>query len=245
MGDIAASYLFLLNVNEYGAPRPLLDVDWTLNYEVHFYALFGPLQFVHSQSRQLMILGAAFTAIWMLAQLFPTLPFAITHYGNALVFEFLIGGVMALRYQQAQRLEQPKRPLLGAVHVVASLILVIAAGRQSAGVVNDEPDLRVVVFGVPSMLVLAGALLLERSGWTVKSRTLLLLRAASYAIYLVHPLVLQASVPLLRRQRRRSEFAAQDRPRLFRFHNLCRRGRAGPSRARTPYDGLAALLAAP
>jgi peptidoglycan/LPS O-acetylase OafA/YrhL len=194
-GDMVASYLFLPNIDEYGAPRPVLDVGWTLNYEMYFYALFGLLLFVRSQARQLMILAAAFAAIWLTAQLVPALPFAITHYGNALVFEFLIGGVMALWYQQGQRSEQRNRPLLGAALVVTSLALLIAAGWQFANAVNDEPELRVVVFGGPSVLMLAGALLLERSGWRVKSRTLLLLGAASYAIYLVHPLVLQASVP--------------------------------------------------
>jgi peptidoglycan/LPS O-acetylase OafA/YrhL len=193
--DVVRSFFFIPYIATYGEPRPILDVGWTLNYEIYFYALFGLAFFVRSQVKALALLGALFVAIWIFVKLNPQLPFAIAHYGSALVFEFLIGGVIALWHQRWLSGDPLKRPGLGVALVLAGLVAVFIAGWRFAAIVNENPELRVAVFGGPAVLVLVGALLLEQAGYTVKSRLVLLLGAASYAIYLAHPLVLQVAVP--------------------------------------------------
>ncbi len=195
LGDIVKSYLFIPYLASYGEGRPILDVGWTLNYEVYFYALFGLTFFVRSQAKALLLLGALFVAIWLFVKLNPQLPFVIAHYGSALVFEFLIGGAIALWHHRWISGKPVQRPALGAALVLAGLVAVFAAGWKFAAIVNQNPELRVAVFGGPAILVLVGALLLEQAGYTMKSRFVLLLGAASYAIYLAHPMVLQMAVP--------------------------------------------------
>lgn len=194
--DIIKSYLFIPYIATYGEGRPLLDVGWTLNFEIYFYALFGLTFFVRSQVKALAMLGALFVAIWLFVKLSPGLPWVVAHYGSALVFEFLIGGVVALWYMKRADGQPVRRPVLGMTLIGAGLVAVLVGGWQFAEIVNYHPELRVAVFGGPSVLVLAGALLLEQAGYAVKSRFVLLLGAASYAIYLVHPFVLQPAVPL-------------------------------------------------
>lgn len=195
LGDIVKSYLFIPYLASYGEGRPVLDVGWTLNYEVYFYALFGLTFFVRSQAKALLMLAALFVAIWLFVKLNPQLPFVIAHYGSALVFEFLIGGAIALWHHGWVSGKPVRRPALGAALVLIGLVAVFFGGWQFATIVNQNPELRVAVFGGPAILVLVGALLLEQAGYTVRARFVMLLGAASYAIYLAHPMVLQVAVP--------------------------------------------------
>ncbi|MDP3738063.1 MAG: acyltransferase [Hyphomonadaceae bacterium] len=194
--DVVTSYLFIPDLDANGEARPILDVGWTLNYEMYFYLLFGLTLFIRPQARALLLLTAAFAAVWLFVKLTPGLPFVVSHYGSALTFEFLIGGAIALWYQRPAGETAVKRPLLGAALVAAGLVAVLLAGWKFAVIVNDNPELRVAAFGGPAILVLVGALLLERAGVRAKSGLLLLLGAASYSIYLVHPIVLPSVMSL-------------------------------------------------
>jgi peptidoglycan/LPS O-acetylase OafA/YrhL len=81
--------------------------------------------------------------------------------------------------------------------VVAGLVLLYADERlvlDQQGPVADQ--LRVAVLGLPAALVLGGLLLLERAGIVVRGRFPIALGAASYALYLLHPLVLSFAIPL-------------------------------------------------
>jgi len=57
--------------------------------------------------------------------------------------------------------------------------------------INADGALRLAVFGGPAAPVVAGALVRERTGAVCRHPRLILLGAASYAIYLIHPLGLQ------------------------------------------------------
>ena len=59
-------------------------------------------------------------------------------------------------------------------------------------------NIRFVYFGVPASLIVAGCLLLEKSGRRFTNSFALLLGAASYSLYLFHPIFLQASVKAVR-----------------------------------------------
>jgi exopolysaccharide production protein ExoZ len=49
---------------------------------------------------------------------------------------------------------------------------------------------RVLCWGLPSGAIILGLLVAEQQGFAIRSKAVLLLGAASYAIYLVHPIVL-------------------------------------------------------
>ena len=73
---------------------------------------------------------------------------------------------------------------LGVALLPAMLLLTIYNPDDYQGIV------RVLCWGLPSGAILLGLIIAERRGLAVRSRTVLLLGAASYAIYLLHPIVL-------------------------------------------------------
>ena len=80
-----------------------------------------------------------------------------------------------------------KRRLL----IIAGTIGVLVNGWIFGDATAEPTALRTLVYGPFAAMIVAGALLFEKSGVVWNSRTLLLLGAASYSIYLVHSLMLQ------------------------------------------------------
>jgi exopolysaccharide production protein ExoZ len=78
--------------------------------------------------------------------------------------------------------------------VCIGAILLAPAAAYFGEAINADGALRLAVFGGPSALVVAGALVLERTGAVSHNPRLLLLGAASYAIYLIHPLGIQYAI---------------------------------------------------
>jgi exopolysaccharide production protein ExoZ len=87
-------------------------------------------------------------------------------------------------------------PLLPALAPRSARLFVFAVAIAAALIVAWEPLLtagsRLLVCGVPSAVLVASAVILERWGWKVTSSPVLLLGDASYSIYLTHPFVTQA-----------------------------------------------------
>jgi exopolysaccharide production protein ExoZ len=161
--EILASFLFL----PWGPPGqdahyfPVLEVGWTLNYEMFFYAAFASALFLPRRF-QLIALTAAFAVIYALRTL--GLPFAF--WGQTIVFEFIVGAWLAAYWKTGRTM----------VPVAAGLLVLwIALHRFSA------PQ-ELLPIPIVTALV-AAALAMERgSRW----RFPLFLGEASYSIYLWH-----------------------------------------------------------
>jgi len=186
--------------------RVLLDVSWTLSFEMYFYLLFALLVLLGVRTR-IRLLGSLAVLVLTLnllrhfawhdfspeklyAQSFPS------HFlGSPFLLEFLIGSLLAVL---AEKL--PGR--------AASWLLAIGiAGFGAAGFINVAvydggieqgyyvvP--RVLLFGLPSALILLGLVGLERQGHVAPKRFSLYAGGASYAIYLSHTIFLVATMKL-------------------------------------------------
>lgn len=192
---IVRSLLFLPYTNHEGGVFPVLVQGWTLNYEMFFYALVALTLFLPERVR-LWSLSAAL-ALLVLAGLAlrPQAPAAQT-YTDPMLLEFL-GGVWLGRAWEKDWLNGAG---LGWLAILAGASALIA---QHLLGLSYQP--RALMWGAPALLIVAGALMLERSGAVGKSGALRLLGDASYAIYLVHGLLagfvnwfLPATVPGLR-----------------------------------------------
>lgn len=164
--NAVASVLLIPSRNGLGELRPILPVGWTLQFEALFYGL---LALALAARRPPAIIVPALSAL-ALAGAFrqPDWP-APGFLCNGLVLEFAAGLAIAAR---------PGRPWM----LPAGLALLLAV--PAAG------PLRCIGWGGPAALTVAGALALEARCRI--PRALLVLGDASYAIYLVHPLVLPA-----------------------------------------------------
>ncbi len=190
--DVPAAWDWLVQSLFY-LPHPegrpaLIFVAWTLVYELAFYALywlalrFGPRP-------------APFVCIALLLAL------ALLHPPGSpgpwpLLLEFAMGiGVYLLA---------DRHRLLRIVPGSAGLLMAAAGFALLAilpGVTGYTPDdyqslVRVLCWGIPSAIIVLGLVLAEHRGLALRSRIALLLGAASYAIYLLHPIAVGQLIQL-------------------------------------------------
>lgn len=187
---VLSSYLFVpaLHPGKGHAIEPLLVVGWTLNYEAFFYLLFAVGLFAARRWR-FAVLGLML-GIFVLAGLVlrPTGPIA-QFYTAPIVLEFLLGMGIAQLYRQI-----PSPAAFGRAALILGGCALMYAGW------GDHPGrtdwARLMLYGLPSALIVAGAVLLERAEQWPSSAVIRLLGDASYSIYLSHGMALAALVAL-------------------------------------------------
>jgi peptidoglycan/LPS O-acetylase OafA/YrhL len=186
--------------------RLLLDVSWTLNYELYFYLMFTVLVLAGNRLRWWLLFGLlAATAVYNLHRHFLLQDFS----QDNLVYQtfwsiFLTSPFMLEFFAGALLASLP--PRLPARWGWPLLLLGIAA-FAGAGVINVSlydggieqgyyAVPRVLLFGVPSCLMLLGLVRLELNGHVAPRRFSLDTGGASYAIYLCHTIFLVATQKL-------------------------------------------------
>lgn len=169
---------------------PLLLVGWTLWHELYFYATFalfllGPATRLPNR----LVFWALLTAagggaywIWLDPPAFSALRVAT----DPLTFEFVGGALLGLWWCRGGC-----RSWGGALLASGLVLWGLAAVVYPAGLSASVPDrwIRFILLGAPALLVLSGALALERAG-TILPHWLVWTGTASYSIYLSHLLVL-------------------------------------------------------
>jgi len=183
-GDIVASYLFLPWHNAEGEIGTVLPVGWTLNLEMGFYILFAAA-LASGWGLLRVILPCLAVAAAAAVFVTPDWP-AVAAYCDPIVLEFGAGLCMGALVLRGRRL--PTAPAAIALGVGFALMLAV------------PPVLpRVLSWGVPAMLIVAGTIGLEAWFRRTLPRWLLMLGDASYAIYLTHAFVLAALGAVLQR----------------------------------------------
>jgi exopolysaccharide production protein ExoZ len=178
MGDhfdaarVATSFLLIPTKQGW---TPIYAPGWSLCFELAFYALFGGLlSFARGRVALISALAAIFLAsisIRIPGGVLDTRPF----------LEFGAGLLISLALRRA---EMPSRGL-----GVAAILMALVGFAT-----NPEPGFaRVVVWGLPSALLVVGVLSLEGAR-AFRGRAISLLGDASYAIYLTHITVMEPIV---------------------------------------------------
>ncbi|KAB0680297.1 acyltransferase family protein [Aureimonas leprariae] len=181
--NIAMSALLL----PYPVP-PVLGVAWTLVHEIFFYAVFAAI--IAAGRKALLLLPIWFAAI-VAASLLQVETFPLTFFFNPFNMEFILGVGVAvmLRHRSV-----PAPLLLATVGVV-----IFVATMLFATTVQDHPLVGRLAFGLPAAMFVAGCVELERRRPRRLPAVLALLGAASYVIYLVHPIALSFGAQALTR----------------------------------------------
>jgi peptidoglycan/LPS O-acetylase OafA/YrhL len=194
--------------------RVLLDVSWTLTYEMYFYLLFAVLVMTGIRARTSLVAGmvvlvTAFNLVrhfvWQdfSPERFYTHSFASHFLASPFLLEFFLGALLGALVRAG-----PRPDAAHPARWVAALILAVGIiGFAGAGYINANiyqggieqgyhvvP--RVLLFGLPSTLILLGLVGLECGGWIAPRRFSLYTGGASYAIYLCHTIFLVASMKL-------------------------------------------------
>jgi exopolysaccharide production protein ExoZ len=185
---VVKSVLFWPYFGEDGHIWPVMVPGWTINYEIAFYALISITLLLPRRGGLLMVA----MALCLLSLLHPVVgadSAPLLTYTNPIMLEFLAGiGVAELRLRN--RLPNP---------VVAIFLIGFALVGYLWPAVAHLPDGwdRLLMWGLPSLLVVTGALACEAGGWVIRVPLLKVLGDASYAIYLSHPFIIEIVIRAL------------------------------------------------
>jgi exopolysaccharide production protein ExoZ len=180
---VIKSLLFVPHHDSSGLIAPLIVPGWTLNYEMFFYVIFALGLLSPARIRPWLVSGAllALVAIRPLGD--AQNPLWAT-YTNPLLLEF-VAGVWLGKAWSEDRLPKPRA---GWTLVVLGLLGFAAAGFSGI----DVERARVLLWGLPALLLVAGAISIEKHGAVPSMRPLQALGDASYSLYLVHGLAISA-----------------------------------------------------
>ena len=175
---VVASYLFVPSFNSQHEIFPILEVGWTLNFEMLFYLLFAAaLAFELPLLTFLAPVLGALAWVGTFAQ--PSWP-AVTSLASPLVLEFFYG-VLLGHFTLQRRL--PGKFLSGVLFAVGlAAILTIPISR----------DWRFLFWGVPAAAIVTAVVATEEPvgkrlpGWLLEAGN------ASYSLYLAHTFLLSA-----------------------------------------------------
>lgn len=185
---LALSLAFLPHADQTGGLFPYLAMGWTLNYEIFFYAIVALSLRLPARLRFRAVAAVLVGLVGIGLLVAPRMP-ALATWTNPLLLEFLAGGGLAMLRARGRL---PGRgagwPLIGTG--LAALALVEAAGGITEG-------RRLLLWGLPALLVLAGALSLEPAREAPPLAWLGRLGEASYSLYLLHTLVISVVVRLV------------------------------------------------
>lgn len=184
----------------------LLDVSWTLSYEMYFYLAFSALVLLGVTARS-WILAGIFLLItaYNLLRHFAWQDFSPEQYyyntfydlflTSPFLIEFFAGALLAIVLRS-------NRGGNGWLLLGIGVAGFAAAGMANALVFDGKIEQgyhvvpRVLWFGAPSVFLIWGLVNLERAGHIAAERFSLAAGGASYAIYLSHTILLVATLKL-------------------------------------------------
>lgn len=162
----------------------LLDVAWTLSYEIYFYLAFALCLLLGRMRLTALATMALMGAGIVAGRAMPDSALA-RFMASPIVLEFCFGVILALLFLSMRNWRIPAS-LAATGFAVMAFAPLFVAHTSTAGL----PDMaRVLVWGIPATLVVAVFLQHGRPRSTA-GRTAVLLGDASYAIYLTHVFVM-------------------------------------------------------
>ncbi|GGD43107.1 acyltransferase family protein [Aureimonas glaciei] len=177
-GQLLKSLFFIPYFDPSGHIWPLVVVGWTLNLEILFYAVFAFALLAGMPVR----LSAAILVLLVLGGYgFAPAAAPLQLWTSPLLLEFVAGLLLATVLQPAGR-------FLGLVLITLAAVALAAIGAANW----FEPEWRILAWGIPSAMIVAGALAIERAGaWPTRAlKPLEAIGDASYSLYLLHGLVI-------------------------------------------------------
>jgi len=174
----------------------LVNVTWTLKYELCFYAVFSLLLFSRRWGAVMLLLwqGAVLAALLLGVES----ESLAAYYLRPICLEFMIGVACAALVLRRDSFPGLRSPALQLLMLIAGIVgFVGGALLQTYGVPGARELSRVAVYGCSAGLIIMALVLAEMDGRLPIAKALVYLGGASYAIYLVHFSVTTLIVALL------------------------------------------------
>lgn len=179
---IISSYFMLPVPAEYGG-KPILDVAWTLSFEMLFYLVFS-LAILFGK-RVMVAAGIVWATMIMVCSALPSGDFShLTSFlFNPHSLQFIMGCIVAEIHSRTNPPRNRRAP--GLVLLVGLILLAVAL---TSGLTNlADPSLfNCSLLGVAFSLIIFGAVKIETCSSSAPPACLTFFGDASYSIYLVH-----------------------------------------------------------
>jgi peptidoglycan/LPS O-acetylase OafA/YrhL len=186
---IITSYLFIpYDSFGYGTeyPFPVVDLGWSLNYEMFFYALFAGF-ICFARDKAVLLFVAAIVLLVGLGAVFAPTDTVLQFWTHPIIVEFAAGTIIALLFLHGVSLPKPARLLLIALGIGLWLTI------QASWFVDMSPPgfyswTRVLIWGLGAAILIAAVALGPAPTPSPWLRKAALLGDSSYVLYLLHPL---------------------------------------------------------
>jgi exopolysaccharide production protein ExoZ len=172
---IISSYFFIPYRNSLGNILPLLEVGWTLSFEMLFYLWFTGALALRISVVRLLTPGLLILAAIGIFYRDSWPPF--TTLAHPLLLEFLAGLWLGRSIQKGLRINASLSALLGTIGIIGLIFLPTPSGLM-----------RPIVWGIPAFLITLSLVMLEEPFGRFLPRWILLIGDASYSLYLSHAL---------------------------------------------------------
>ena len=184
---IISSYFFIPSVSpSNGKIWPLLVPGWTLNYEMMFYVVFAALMFLRSQRLQLALLTMLFACLTLAGTLLRPIDAIPITYSDPMLLEFAAGGWIGYLWKGDRKWHS----WIGWPTLTIATFMLVAIPFQNIMLP------RIIAFGIPSLMILASILAMERKRPIPRLPFPLLIGDASYSIYLWHTLAISVAAKI-------------------------------------------------
>ncbi|MBP2155771.1 acyltransferase family protein [Erwinia rhapontici] len=171
---ILKSLLFIPSKNLQGIYLPVHSVGWSLNMEVAFYALMS-ISIVLFSKRIEIPLIILVSLLYVISGSFDFMSF----YHNGIVFEFLLGVLVAVITKSKLRKPTLSKKYLWIIVSLCVIAMMLLSDKY-----------RFIYWGIPSFLIV---LCLVYSEVEIKTSDLMMfLGASSYSLYLIHRIVISS-----------------------------------------------------
>lgn len=164
-----------------GGRPALIFVAWTLVYELAFYLIYWVALRLGGRRAAMLCLPV------LLVLAFMPLPAGAGTW--PLLTEFAFGITVYLATERLSRRPAPPGKLGLGVAALGLALLLLPVSLTGYDPDDYQSLARVLFWGVPATAVVFGLVIAEQAGAAVTNRAVLLLGSASYAIYLIHPIV--------------------------------------------------------
>ncbi|ALK08670.1 acyltransferase family protein [Blastochloris viridis] len=184
---LVTSLFFIPHLSESvpGEIYPILAQGWTLNYEMFFYLIFAGFLLFSRTVQGIGLIGVLSSLVVLGVALSPDND-QFRFWTNSIVLEFAYGVAIGWCVSAG---------CLRGRALGLALIAGAVAGFAAVGVLGWSAP-RALVFGLPSLLLVAGVVALELGGATLAFRPLTVIGDASYSIYLFHTFAISVAFKL-------------------------------------------------
>jgi peptidoglycan/LPS O-acetylase OafA/YrhL len=169
---------------------PVLEVGWTLQFEMFFYGVTGIcIILAGNKKRAALICGITVSAFYIILQIINSKVWLLNYYQKGLFPEFIYGLLLYRLYTRVP--EKPKTPVKFIIlHIMIGLFSLMYLIYSDIGGFRISNN-RNIYYGIPSLLLAGSIVLLEKS---IKNNRFInfcvALGEASYAMYLFHPFII-------------------------------------------------------